>query len=234
MDLREIDLNLLLAFEALMGARSVTGAAARLGLRQPAMSAALSRLRTAFGDERFVRVGQTMQPTPRALRLAPGIAAALEGRRVTLGTELPFDPSTDRRTFVPCMTDHALATLGPPLAERLRTAGRGLHQRVATCDKDSLAPTIEGGVLDLAVGVFPDPPQNAVVTPLFEERFTGIARIGHAALDGELDHEGFASLDHALYTARRERPAWSMRRFPALAWSAASPSRFPSSPSCRR
>jgi len=204
MDLREIDLNLLLAFEALLAARSVTGAAERLGLRQPAMSAALSRLRAAFGDELFVRVGQGMQPTPRALRLAPGIAAALEGLRATLGPELPFDPATAERTFVLGITDYALALLGPPLVARLRSAGPGLHLRFVTYDKDSVAPMIEGGVLDLAIGVFPNPPETAVVTPLFEERFTGIARADHRAVGADLDPAAFAALDHALYTTRRD------------------------------
>ncbi len=204
MDLRTIDLNLMLAFEALLAARSVTGAAQRLGLRQPAMSAALARLRAALGDELFVRVGQTMQPTPRALRLAPGISAALDGLRATLGPEVPFDPARAERTFVLGMTDYAVALLGPPLVERARAAGAGLHLRFVAYDKDMLGPMIEGGVLDLAVGVFPDPPEMAVVTPLFEERFTGIARTGHPALAGDLDAAGFAALDHALYTTRRD------------------------------
>ncbi|MGF1502752.1 MAG: LysR family transcriptional regulator [Paracoccaceae bacterium] len=204
MDLRRLDLNLLLAFEALLAARSVTGAAARLGLRQPAMSAALSRLRAGLGDELFVRVGQGMQPTPRALRLAPGIAAALESLRTTLGPELPFDPAEARRTFVLGITDYALALLGPALVARIRAAGSGLHLRFVTYDKDGLAPMIEGGVLDLAIGVFADPPETAVVTPLFEERFIGIARVGHPALEAELDAAAFADLDHALYTTRRD------------------------------
>lgn len=204
MDLREIDLNLLLAFEALMAARSVTGAAARLGLRQPAMSAALSRLRTALGDELFVRVSQGMQPTPRALRLAPGIADALEALRAALGPERPFDPAAAERTFVVGITDYALSLFGPPLVGRIRHAGPGLHVRFVTYDKDSVGPMVEGGVLDLAIGVFPDPPESAIVTALFEERFIGIARSGHRARDGSLDPVAFAGLDHALYTTRRD------------------------------
>lgn len=81
MNLSRIDLNLLLAFEALMQARSVSRAANTLGLRQPAMSAALARLRRLFGDELFVRTGGEMRPSPKALRLAPGILEALRHLR---------------------------------------------------------------------------------------------------------------------------------------------------------
>lgn len=204
MNLANIDLNLLLAFEALLGERSVTGAARRLGLRQPAMSAALGRLRTTVGDELFVRVGQTMQPTPRALRLAPGIAQALATLRTTLGPELPFEPATAEQTFALGLTDYALAVLGPSLVAAVRGAGRGLHLRFVTFEKETVGPMIDGGVLDLAVGVFPDPPPGAIVTALLEERFVGIARRGHPALGGELDAAAYAALDHALYTTRRD------------------------------
>ena len=73
-DLRLFDLNLLVAFEALMAERNVTRAAQRVGVGQPAMSYALSRLRELFGDELFVRASGTMQPTTRALEIAAPIA----------------------------------------------------------------------------------------------------------------------------------------------------------------
>lgn len=141
---------------------------------------------------------------PGRCALPPGIAAALDGLRATLGPERPFDPATAERTFVLGMTDYALVMLGPPLVARLRAAGPGLHLRFVTYDKDSVAPMIEGGVLDLAVGVFPDPPATAVVTALFTERFIGIARQDHKVLESDPDAEAFANLDHALYTTRRD------------------------------
>jgi DNA-binding transcriptional LysR family regulator len=204
MDLRDFDLNLLLAFEALMATRSVTAAAARLGLRQPAMSAALGRLRTAVGDELFVRVGQAMQPTPRAQRLAPGVAAALDALRGTLGPELPFDPMRAERTFVVGLTDYVLAVIGPPLVARLRQAGPRIDLRLVAYGKDELGPMIGGGVLDLALGVIAEPPSDVVVTALFEERFVGIARRGHPVLTAPPDPAHYAALDHALYTTRRD------------------------------
>jgi DNA-binding transcriptional LysR family regulator len=145
-----------------------------------------------------------MQPTPRALRLAPGIAAALEALRGTLGRELPFDPAVAERTFVIGLTDYVLAVVGPPLVTLVRQSGPGLHLRLVAYAKDELGPLIAGGVLDLALGVLADPPPDVVVTELFEERFVGIARRGHPVLAAAPDAAGYAALDHALYTTRRD------------------------------
>ena len=75
MDIRAVDLNLLKAFDALLGERAVTRAAGRIGLSQPAMSHALSRLRSLFGDDLFVRTPAGMEPTARAREIAPLISA---------------------------------------------------------------------------------------------------------------------------------------------------------------
>jgi DNA-binding transcriptional LysR family regulator len=204
MDLARVDLNLLLAFEALYAARGVGRAAETLGLRQPAMSAALSRLRRLFGDELFVRAGGEMRPTPKATRLAPGIAAALGQLRATLGPEAAFEPATAERAFALAVTDYAAAVLGPPLVAAVRAEAPGVDLRILAYDKDDVGDLIARGVVDLAVGVFADPADAAVVTPLFEERFTGVAPRGHPALAAALDAATFAGFDHALYTVRRD------------------------------
>jgi DNA-binding transcriptional LysR family regulator len=85
-NLAAIDLNLLVAFEALLEERSVTKAAERLQIGQPAMSASLNRLRVLFEDELFVRLGRQMQPTLKAQAIAPGIVAALHQIRQTITT----------------------------------------------------------------------------------------------------------------------------------------------------
>src|SRR3546814_1026903 len=94
MDLYGIDLNLLVAFDALMAERSATRAGTRIGRTQPAMSAALARLRTLLRDELFVRSPKGLQPTPRALDLAAPIAHALGEIQRTLEFTHEFDPST--------------------------------------------------------------------------------------------------------------------------------------------
>lgn len=205
MDLRRLDLNLLLVFEALHHERSVTRAAERMGVRQPAMSEALNRMRVAFDDPLFVRVGSGMQPTPRAEALAEGLLAALEGLRTTLGEGLAFRAQAAERSFTIGSTDYTSAVLLPPLMARLRSEAPGVDLRVVGYEKDAAPQMLERGEIDLALGVFPAPPDRLVRAPLFEERFIGVARRGHPALEGEpLDARAYAALPHALVSVRRD------------------------------
>jgi DNA-binding transcriptional LysR family regulator len=194
------DLNLLLTFEAMDKARSVSGAARLLGLSQPATSAALSRLRKALGDELFTYAGGTMQPTPAARRLAPGLHAALASLRSTLDTERAFDPSTAHGGFTIGVTDYASAVIGPALTARLAEEAPRMDLQLLAYDKAGVGALIDGGVFDLVIGAFSDPPDRAVASPLFEERFVGVARHGHPILDASPDAAAFAAFDHALFT----------------------------------
>src|SRR6202045_3590257 len=92
MDIRAVDLNLLKAFDALIRERAVTKAAGRIGLSQPAMSHALSRLRSLFADDLFVRTPTGMEPTPRAREIAPLVAAAIDHIEAALNLGIGFDP----------------------------------------------------------------------------------------------------------------------------------------------
>ncbi len=198
------DLNLLLVFEAMDKARSVSGAARQLGLSQPATSAALSRLRRTLGDELFSYAGGAMQPTPLARRLAPGIHATLDGLRGTLDAERHFDPSTTRSSFTLGMTDYANAVIAPGLCAHLAQTAPGIDLRLRAYEKSDVGSLIDGGAFDLVIGSFADPPDRAVATPLMQESFVGVVRAGHPALDQPLDALSFARLDHALFTLGRD------------------------------
>lgn len=198
------DLNLLLTFEAMDKARSVSGAARLLGLSQPATSAALSRLRAALGDELFSYAGGAMQPTPMARRLAPGLHAALTDLRAVLDAERTFDPATATGCFVLGMTDYASAVIAPALSARVAAAALGIDLRLQAYDKASVGALIDSGSLDLAIGSFADPPERSVATPLLREGFVGVARAGHPALTGTMDAVRFAGLDHALFTLAKD------------------------------
>ena len=200
----DFDLNLLLTFEAIDKARSVSGASRHLGLSQPATSAALARLRKALGDALFTYAGGTMQPTPVARRLAPGIHAALADLRGALDAERAFDPGEARRCFTLGVTDYASAVIAPALMARLAAEAPAIDLRLHAYDKLGVASQIDGGTLDLIIGSFADPPERSVATPLFDERLVGVARVGHPALGRPLDAAGFAALDHALFTLARD------------------------------
>ena len=117
--LRKIDLNLLLAFSVLMQERNVSRAAERLLLGQPGLSAALRRLRETLDDELFVRVGRGLQPTPRALSIAPAIEDALSGIERAIRPQADFDPASWQGEFRIGMCDNLESAFFGPLAARL-------------------------------------------------------------------------------------------------------------------
>lgn len=203
MDLRGFDLNLLLAFEALADTGSVSQAARRLGIGQPAMSAALARLRRRTGDRLFERTGGRMVPTARATALRPGIAAGLAQLRMTLAAEVDFDPATAKRTFTLAGTDYTTALLLPPLVAWLRDNARHIDLRFSSYEKQNVPELLARGEVDLAVGVFEPLPPDAVRTQLWTERFIGVARKGHPVLRN-LTPETYAAADHALISVRRD------------------------------
>lgn len=204
-NLAAIDLNLLVAFEALLEQQSVTGAAEQLNIGQSAMSAALKRLRTLFDDQLFVRLGQQMQPTLKAQMIAPGILAALHQIRQSIASSQTFDPASSDRHFSIGSSDYTSFVLMPLLLKFSCQSAPGLDFRMIGFEKDSVGELLEQGVIDVALGVFPNPPRQTLWEPLFEEEFVGIARQDHPALNGKtMSLETFVQLSHGLSTLRRD------------------------------
>lgn len=203
MNLRGFDLNLLLAFEALADTGSVSQAARRLGVGQPAMSAALARLRHLTGDRLFERTGGRMEPTMRAAALIPGIAAGLAQLRITLAEGVEFDPATATRIFTLASTDYTTAVILPPLAAWLKDHGPGIDLRFSSYDKQDIPELVARGEVDLAIGVFDPLPPDAVRTRLWTECFVGVARKGHPVLR-DITPESYAAANHALISVRKD------------------------------
>lgn len=122
-----LDLNLLVAFDALMTTRSVSRSAERLNLSQPAMSAALSRLREFFGDELLVLQGKRMHPTAFADELMPKVRESLQGLEIMLAKTAHFDPATSQRSFRLVTSDYTLASLIVPLLRQLAVEAPGVR-----------------------------------------------------------------------------------------------------------
>jgi DNA-binding transcriptional LysR family regulator len=202
MDLQRIDLNLLVAFEALMAERSVSAAAARIGISQPAMSGALARLRDLFNDTLFVRSGRSMLPTVRAAHLDSQIAQALAQIRAALKPPSTFDPLTSRRIFNVSGGDYATGVILPVLAAHLATAAPSVDLRFRFVEKDATVDLLDSDALDLALGVYPTAPKRLYLQPLFEERFVCLARKGHPGLRGGMTLDAFVALPHLLVTER--------------------------------
>lgn len=206
MDLHGIDLNLLVAFDALMAERSVTRAGTRIGRTQPAMSAALARLRGLLKDELFIRGPNGLQPTPRALDLAEPLGRALAEIQRTLEFTQGFDPSTSAATFTLGLSDHPTFVLLPRLLEALRSEAPGVALRIRnfTARDDAIA-MLDAGKVDLAIGVPPSATGRILARPLFEERFVCILRKGHPAAQAPLDLPAFLALSHLLVSPENDR-----------------------------
>ncbi len=157
-DFRKLDLNLLVAFQVLVREKSVSRAAERLFLGQPALSGALARLREVFQDEILVRTGRGMEPTTKALALYAQLAPALESIRATLFEQPAFDPATQSRTFHLGMRDWVEAWLMPELMARIQQAAPRVRIAVRASDAQSGARMLQDEEMDLGISVFPDGP----------------------------------------------------------------------------
>lgn len=131
MNVTSLDFNLIVALDALLRERSVTRAAAGMGLGQPALSMALRRLRRHFGDELLTRVGNSYELTPLALQLREPAAIALASVERVFASSPAFDPATTRRQFHLLCSDHTMALLGPAVSGLLSARAPGASLRLS-------------------------------------------------------------------------------------------------------
>ena len=154
LNFRSLDLNLLRVFDEVMAERSLTRAAHKLSLTQPAVSNAMRRLREAVGDELLVRSGQGVEPTARAMALWPPVREALAQLQESLAPGR-FDPATATSTLVLAMADATAATLVPALVEILEREAPGVAIRVLPLTTRDPRQLLDDEAADMAVGYFP-------------------------------------------------------------------------------
>jgi DNA-binding transcriptional LysR family regulator len=180
----EIDLNLLRVFDTLMELRSVTRAADRLSLTQSAISHALGRLRLALGDRLFVRGPGGLQPTARAMEMAPGVRDGLTRFREAMAPT-SFVPATAERRFVVAAGTYFCAMLVPMLAARIRREAPGVSLKIVELAED-LSAALDRGSIDIALGAFVRVPSRVMVEPLFREELVWIAAVDNPLVSGPL------------------------------------------------
>ena len=202
MDTKRVDLNLLVALEALIAERNVTKAAARLNLSQPALSAQLNRLRDLFGDQLLVPAQRGMIPTKRALELQEPLHLALEGIRSVVAEQAAFDPASAEDIIAIAASDYVQYALLMPLTFALRQEAPRLKIAWIALDGRGLHAQMERGDVDLAIMTPNSAPDQLRSRKLFEERFVAIVRNEHPVVRGELDLDTFCSLDHILVSPR--------------------------------
>ncbi|HWB48729.1 MAG TPA: LysR family transcriptional regulator [Stellaceae bacterium] len=202
MDIRAVDLNLLKAFDALHAERAVTRAASRIGLSQPAMSHALSRLRGLFGDDLFVRTQSGMEPTARAREIAPLIAAAIGQIEAALNLGAGFDPATSSATFTAGMGEYAEVALVGRLAEAFSREAPHATLRALSLHGADAAEQLEHGRIDVAVAHLRAMPPTIETRLLFRDPFVVVARRGHPITGAPLTVEAYAAQNHVLVSPR--------------------------------
>lgn len=203
MDLNGLDLNLIRVFDALCREGSVTRAGQRIGLSQPAVSAALNRLRHALDDQLFVRSGMQMLPTPRAEALAPRAAAALQEIGAMLAPGPGFEPARLDRTFTLLGADFFSTLLMPTLAVRLSAEAPGLRLRLVDSARGDVARMLQDDAIDMALERPLTLPDWVRRTVLFPSPFVVIAAQGHPGLRGlaegdRVPMDAFCGIDHAI------------------------------------
>jgi DNA-binding transcriptional LysR family regulator len=152
-NLSRVDLNLLVALDALLAERSVTKAAARIGIGQSAMSHNLARLRELFGDELMTRGPRGMQPTPRALALADPVRIALAQIETLVSRQETFDPATAERVFRIGLPDSTEVLLGPALLAYVCEHAPGIRFRFYAAEGQGLLDDLDADRVDLGIGV---------------------------------------------------------------------------------
>lgn len=207
MNLRSLDLNLILVLDALIRERSTTLAGQRVGLSQPAVSAALKRLRLSLNDPLFVRQGQRLEPTDYARSLEFPLQRILEELQVLLSGPEEFVPATASENFKISGSDFFAELLMPQLVDHLGKVAQGIIVQMVDLVPDNYVDTLQSYEVDLALIPSLDHPEWIEFEPLFNSSFAMIARQGHArlrrngiAIGDPVPIDLFCDLGHILFS----------------------------------
>jgi len=198
MQLKDIDLNLLLVFHKLLLLRRVSKVAEALGMTQPGVSNALKRLRLLLGDELFVRTTRGMEPTPYAATLAEPVGYALATLHDCLNEVSQFDAATSTRKFKIGMTDIGEVFFMPRLMAALRAAGPGITVSTVRNASVNLQDEMESGQIDLAIGLLPQLKSGYFQRSLFRQRYVCMFRAGHELDKGSITRAEFEAAEHVV------------------------------------
>jgi DNA-binding transcriptional LysR family regulator len=195
----ELDLNLLRVLVTLDEQRSVSRAALKLGRSQPAISAALSRLRKFFDDRLFLRAGNLMQPTARAAGIVSSARAVLERIESEIVAPPVFDPAVSDRPVRLALSDVGEVVFLPAVLQRLRTLSPKATVCSVSLPAQEVPHELERGGIDLAIGYFPDLlKSNCFQQVLFTDGFAGLIRADHPISASRLTLKQFLQLEHAV------------------------------------
>jgi len=186
MNIAAVDLNLLVAFHAMLEHRNVTRAGEAIGLSQPAMSSAVRRLRLLLEDPLFVRAGLEMKPTPRALQLSTAVRQVVQTVQSEILQPTRFDASSSTRTFTFLMPDIGEANFLPRILAML-------------APRHAAADSLESGVADLAMGYFPDLHKAGFYQQkLMRSTHVSLVRKAHPTIGVQMNLDQFIAASHVV------------------------------------
>jgi DNA-binding transcriptional LysR family regulator len=198
MHLKEVDANLLVTLDALLVDASVTRAAERLGRSASAISHALAKLREIFNDELFVRAGQRLVPTAKALELAPTVHVILAGMESLLRPSKPFDPSLSLREFAAASSEAGELILVEPLRQRLHSLAPSVRVSWTPLNRDETIDALRNArshfVIDLEGAPVSAP--DVRVAKLFDDTLATLVHPGHPFATRKPRAATFAAADH--------------------------------------
>lgn len=199
MDIRSVDLNLLVVFDAMVEHRSVTRAAEALGLSQPAMSAAVARLRGLFDDPLFVRAGSEMRPTPRAVELTAPVRRVVDTIKTDILRRAAFEPAVSERTFTIVTPDIGEVNFVPRILSRLSQDAPHANIKTLAMPRHAASESLEAGAAELALGYFPDLQKAGFFQQkLFRNTHVCIVRSEHPDIGTKMTVAQFLAASHAV------------------------------------
>lgn len=196
-DIRNLDLNLLKTLDALLDERSVTRAATRLSLTQPAVSGMLTRLREAFNDPLFIRAPHGMVPTLRAQALASPVKQLLTDAEALLQPAV-FEPLNADFTWTIAATDYALKAVIVPFIAALKPLAPGIRVRIIPESPATLFAQTERGEVDIALLTPHSTPPDLHSRALYQEEYVCLMRADHPQAAAPLTLDLFCELEHVL------------------------------------
>jgi DNA-binding transcriptional LysR family regulator len=202
MDTRRLDLNLLVALDALLTERNVTRAASRLHVSQPALSAQLARLRVMFDDQLLLPAQRGMVPTARALELQEPLRRALDEVRRVAVTGGGFDAADASLTFTVAASDYVQVAVLLDFTLRLRKEAPGIRIAIRTLDGAAVGGQMERAEVDLALMTAETAPQNLRRRVLFEENYKTIVRHNHPRIRRTLTLKALVREEHVIVSPR--------------------------------
>lgn len=204
-NLSRIDLNLLVALDALLSERSVTKAANRVGLGQSAMSHNLARLRRLFDDELLVRTKDGMQPTPRALALADRVRMALSNIEALVTRAGTFDPATDERLFRVGLPDSVEMLIGPRLLAIVCEEAPNVRFRFHSTDERQLLEDIDSDTIDIGIGIgtFPEGQVHHKQRVLARDTYLCMFKAERVGIEPPISLDDYVRLPHVLTSLRK-------------------------------